>query len=213
MAMFPAKEKFNCHIPEDGQNRGFTLVEILVSLFIFSMAMTIVGQLFFYSLKMQRQMASHTELINELSYSMERISRGLRMAQKDTDGSCIAQNENYQSDSNSYGDKIKFKTPDTSFTSGDPVDCVEYYLDDYYSTGVVSLMESRVNEGGAFEDYVLPLTSPLVDVQSFSITEFGWSQDDYLQPRAVLHIVAQDDEKHNLEVQMTVSQRNIDIKY
>jgi len=195
------------------RDRGFTLVEMMVSLLIFSMTMTIVGQLFFYSLKMQRQMAAHNKLINELSYSMERMSRGLRMAQKDAAGTCIGAYENYESDTNSYGDSVKFKTPDTSFASSSAIDCVEYYLDDYYSNGVTSLMESRSNEGGAFSDYTLPLTSPTIDVESFKITENGWSQEDTIQPRTVIHIKATDGEGQDLEVQMTVSQRNIDIRY
>jgi prepilin-type N-terminal cleavage/methylation domain-containing protein len=195
------------------RGRGFTLVEMMVSLFIFSMTMGVVGQLFLYSLKMQRQMSAHNKLINELSYSMERISRGLRMAQKDMTGTCIGQYENFEKTTDTYGDHIKFKSPDTSFVSSNPIDCIEYYLDDYYSTGVTSLMESRSNEGGAFSDYSLPLTSPAIDVQTFSITESGWSQNDDSQPRVVVHIVAVDGEGQNLEVQMTVSQRNIDIRY
>ena len=197
------------------KRNGFTLVEMMVSLFIFSMTMTIVGQLFFYSLKMQRQMSAHTKLINEMSYGMERISRGLRMAQKDTAGACIGQYENYQRSTDAYGDHIKFLTPDTSFLSANPVDCVEYYLDHPadYPTGVIALMESRHSEGAAFADYALPLTSPDVDVQSFAAAEQGWSQDDTSQPRVIIHLKALDKEGQDLEVQMTVSQRNIDIRY
>jgi len=211
--MAKTKGTNNRQVSKSGRSGGFTLIEMMVSLFIFSMTMTIVGQLFFYSLKMQRQMSAHTKLINELSYSMERISRGIRMAQKDTTGSCIGQYENYESGSDALGDHIKFKTPDTSFVSATPTDCVEYYLDNYYSPGVISLMESRSNEGGVFPDYVLPLTSPTINVQSFEIVESGWSQNDNSQPRVILLIKAIDGEGQDLEVQMTVSQRNIDIRY
>ena len=196
---------------------GFTLVEMMVSIVIFSLAMTIAAQLFFYSLKMQRQMTARTKLINELAYSTERISRGIRMAQKETAaaGGCIGQYENYQRTVDSFGDRLKFLTPDTSFVSASPVDCVEYYLGHPadYPTGVVALMESRHNNGGAFADYALPLTSPAVDIQSFAVTERGWSQDDTYQPRVTLHLKALDAEGQEMEVQMTVSQRNIDIRY
>jgi len=191
------------------------LVEIMVSMAIFSLTMTIVMQLFFYSLKMQRQMAARTELINELSYSMERMSRGIRMAQKDTAGTCIGQNENYQRSVDSYGDHVKFLTPDTSFASSNAVDCVEYYLGHPadYPAGVVALMESRHNAGGAFSDYALPLTSPMADIQSFAVMDRGWSQDDTIQPRVILHLKAFDAEGQEMEVQMAVSQRNSDIRY
>ncbi len=194
---------------------GFTLVELMVSLVIFSLAMTIVGQLFFYSLKMQRQMAARTKMINELSYAMERISRGMRMAQKDTTGTCVAQYENYEWFEDANGDHVKFKTPDTSFISSTPLDCVEYYLDEPagYPTGVTALMEARHNEGGAFADYTLPLTSPGVTVQSFAVKQHGWSQNDTIQPRVIIYIRAIDSQDQELEAQMTVSQRNIDIRY
>jgi prepilin-type N-terminal cleavage/methylation domain-containing protein len=215
MPFFNKKNQANNISNRRDRQEGFTLVEMMVSMMIFSLAMTIVGQLFFYSLKMQRQMAARTKLINELAYSMERISRGLRMAQKDAAGACIAQNENYEWSEDAYGDHIKFQTPDTSFVSGTPIDCVEYYLGHPagYPTGVVALLEARHNEGGAFSDFTLPLTSPGVDIQSFAVKQYGWSQDDTVQPRVIIHIKALDPMGQELEVQMTVSQRNIDIRY
>jgi len=110
---------------------------------------------------------------------------------------------------------FKFLTPDTSFISSNPMDCVEYYLGhpSDYPSGVLALMESRHNQGGAFSDYALPLTSPNIDIQSFAVAQQGWSQDDTSQPRVTLHIKALDAQGQEMELQMTVTQRNIDIRY
>ena len=49
-------------------NKGFTLVEMLVSISIFSMAMTIVAQLFFYSLSAEKRVAASVKHKKDLSW-------------------------------------------------------------------------------------------------------------------------------------------------
>jgi len=187
-------------------NGGYTLVEMLVSLAIFSMAMTVAAQLFFYSLKAKNMLVAHSQLINEMTYNFEHISRGLRMAKKSTDATCLsASGLNFEKTATG----IKFQNP--GLAGG--VECVEYYIGNPYPSGVNALMERRVASAWNFD---LPLTSPEINVVSFSVAESpvfsGWSQEDDLQPRVTLYMKAENDQGEVIENQITVSQRDIDVR-
>jgi len=192
---------------------GFTLVELLVSLMIFSVSMGVVSQLFTFSLKAERMLASHAQLVNEMSYNMEHISRGLRMAKKSklTDPACLsAENINYETTTHVYGSQttygIKFQNPTMSGT----VDCVEYYMGYVSYPGKAVLMERRSSNGVFLYD--LPMNSPAVELLHFNISGTGWPQEDELQPRVTIYIETKGKEGQILKIQTTVSQRNLDIR-
>jgi prepilin-type N-terminal cleavage/methylation domain-containing protein len=185
------------------KTRGFTLVEILVSVAIFSVAMGIVVQMFYYSLRMQKYLTAHFQLFNEISYNMEYISRGLRMAQKSIDSSCLT-SAGLNFEKTAAG--IKFRVPNATGGS----DCVEYYTatPPGYPAAVIALMEKRTS---ITDSYDLPLTSPKITILNFEIKDSGWMQTDNLQPRVTIYIKAQGAVGEILENQFTVSQRNLDI--
>jgi prepilin-type N-terminal cleavage/methylation domain-containing protein len=206
-------------------NKGFTLVEMLVSISIFSMAMTIVAQLFFYSLSAEKRVAAHSQLVNEMSYNMEHISRGIRMVKKiptgQTDGcsALVVPGMNFALDPDPSVSGIIYRNDNTA----GGVDCVEYYTchpgNPCYPTtgysGVTVLMESRMSytsAGVPIFNFNLPLTSPKINITNFSVTGIGWSQTDEAQPRVTLYIQAQNDQKEILKNQVTISQRDIDIQ-
>lgn len=182
--------------------QGFTLIEVMVSLAIFSLSMIVVGQLFFRSLYIQKFLVAHFQLVNEMSYNLEHISRGLRMAVKGEGASCLPQGVNFEQTAAG----IKFQDVNPNGTT----DCVEYYLGHPadYPSGILALMERRVGTSSSFD---LPLTSPKIKILNFSVTGTGWSQSDRLQPRITIYIQAQNNENEILENQITVSQRNPDI--
>jgi len=184
---------------------GFTLVELLVSMAVFSLVMGVVMQLFFYSMRSHRIILAKSQMIGEMSYNLEHISRGLRMAKKSQDTSCLsAKGMNFEK---TAGAGIKFQVMDSSGR----LNCVEYYLGHPvdYPQGVNALMEHRVN---ASQDFYLPLTSPVINVLEFAIADYGWDQNDQLQPRATIHIKIQGKENQVLENQITVSQRDLDVQ-
>ncbi len=188
---------------------GFTLVELMVSIAVFSLVMGVIMQLFFYSMRSHRIILAKSQMIGEMSYNLEHISRGLRMAKKsqvDTTW-CLPAGTNFQKyDLNSDGifDSIKFLNVNQDGTFR----CVEYYLGVF--EGASALMERQViNSGGVFD---LPITSPAINVLEFAIAEYGWGQNDRLQPRATIHIKIQGKENQVLENQITISQRDLDIQ-
>jgi prepilin-type N-terminal cleavage/methylation domain-containing protein len=200
-------------------NKGFTLVEVLVSLGIFSLVMIVVSQAFMSSLDAKKSLVARSQMINEMSFSLEHISRGIRMAKKSTDtinGGCLLAGEhiNYELSSHTdcQGDTvqgIRFIAPNVTGPAT-TFDCVDFYKGCF--NGQAALIESRRNltTGEAFD---LPLTSPLTTVIDFSVAldQYGWSQEDIIQPRVTLFIKVQDKEGGLMQAQTTVSQRNPDI--
>ena len=212
------REPISIKQPGNGANlrEGFTLIEMLVSIAIFSLSMTVVFQLFSFSMKAQKVLTAHSQLVNEISYDMEHISRGIRMAKKDTEGTCISTpvfpNLNFERTTHFWDGKsdthgIKFQTPNAA----GGYDCVEYYmgyLDGYGNTAV--LVEERASGASTF---TLPLTSPDIELLNFNISGTGWSQDDDLQqPRVTLSLEMRGRERQSVAIQTTVSQRNPDVR-
>lgn len=176
---------------------GFTLVETLVALAVFSLSMGVVTQIFSYSMHIQRFLTAHYQMTNEMSYNLEHISRGLRMAKKSEDALCLpGAGMNFQQPGPHGG--IRFLNP--KLNGG--YECVEYYLEGQ------RLMESRDSAAWNFD---LPLTSPDVKILAFTATGAGWSQEDVLQPRVTIYIKAESKEGEILENQITISQRDIDV--
>lgn len=170
--------------------KGFTLIEILVSVFIFSLIIAVTAGVFVSGLGAQRRALQSNQLLSQMSYTMEYMSRALRMAKKD-DGTCIGDKLNYKIE----GNGIKFRNYKN--------ECQKFYLDG------TQLKEDR-------DGSVALLTSTDFEVSEFRIGEFGWLQPpaDYLQPRVTLFLEtkAAGQESPKIQLQTTISQRNLDIQ-
>lgn len=178
------------------QNDGFTLVEIMVALAVFLIMIAVIMQLFFYANRAHRIILAKAQMMGEMSYNLEHISRGLRMAKKAQDTSCLsAKGLNFEKTARGG---IRFQT----INSLGQIDCVEYYV-----AGNL-LMQYRYNSEREFD---LPMISPAVKVLQFSVAEYGWAQTDWLQPRVTLRIKMEGREGQTMESQITVSQRDLDI--
>ena len=89
------------------KNRGYTLIEVLVSVAIFSIIIAGPTGLFVLSLRNQNMSLALGETIDNTSHAVEYISRALRMARKDRAGECITLNYNYENPSADTS-KIRF---------------------------------------------------------------------------------------------------------
>ncbi len=183
---------------------GFTLVELMVSITIFLLAMIVVSEIFSRAVRAHRHLLAQTQIVNELSYDLERIGRGLRQAKKAKDSSCIAQNSNFET--NIDQDEITF----LMVGQDGLLNCVKFYREPQ-PNGKYALMEKRF---GAAVNFDLPITSPDINILEFKVYSddvFGWSQTDYRQPRAVLHVKAEGKNGAAFEGQLAVSQRSLDL--
>lgn len=180
--------------------KGFTLVEMLVTIGIFSlMVNTIVGA-FIFGISLQRRILAEAELLNEINFALEYMERALRMAKKDdieiwkqTKNCLTGEKVNFEVTREGKG--IKFRNYENQ--------CQEFYL----SNG--RLVEEREEE----TNY---LTSEKIKITNFQINLIGEPQGDQKQPRVTIFIEVEAETIKNLpklQIQTTISQRDLDVEY
>jgi len=167
--------------------RGFTLIEMLVAVTIFVTVITVASAIFVSGLRAQRQSLAYQQLLDQTSYLMEYMSRAIRMAKKDMDGSCIAAKLNYEFD----GQCLKFKN-----YKGE---CRQFCLE----TGRLKEIKEDV------QNY---LTSPELEVKKFNVTLTGQTQNDKLQPLVSIFLNIEGKEQSKIKIQTSISQRDLDIQ-
>lgn len=169
------------------QNKGFTLIEMVVSVAIFTLLVGVTSSVFLSSIKNQKQSLAGQEILDQASYLMEYMSRSLRMAQKDMIGDCTGTAKlNYVFE----GQCLKFLNYNK--------ECQQFCLDG-----------TRLkDENGSF------LTSANLQVSNFGVLLSGATQPpiDYLQPRVTISLNIAGQEQMSLKIQTTISQRNLDVR-
>lgn len=168
-------------------SKGFTLVEMLIVVLIFSIVIGAAVGVFVSAIKIQKYNLTYQQLLNQVSYAMEYMSRAVRMAAKD-DGTCGFSGENYKvSDGNR---KIEFRN-----YKGE---CQEFYWD----TDTNQLVSSSA------------LTSDDFEITSLNFIVVGASDSDNIQPRVTISMQVQgkgSGYQPKVNIQTTISQRNLDI--
>ncbi len=180
---------------------GFTLVEMIVGITIFSIILSAVAGLFATSLKAQRSNLAVEESLSQTSYVLEYMSRALRMAKKDLSASCLSlRGYNYENTNNDTS-KIKFIKFDYSQNYDA---CYEFSL----QGGI--LQESRTSlQTGVKTTQNLTSANLAINQLVFKLT--GENQNNDIQPRVVIVLNLAGRENSQLQIQTTVSQRNLDV--
>ncbi len=177
-------------------NKGFTLVELLVAAGIFSMIVITVVGVFTASIKLQDSVLSTKKVIGEINYAMEFMSRNLRMVVKDSNGACLDVSPlNYQLLNENTGIKVR-----NILQSGN---CQEIVLDP-----ITSRIEFNDTDTGV-NSY---LTSPGIEVTKLEFYISGDGDDD-LQPMVTIYLEAKSGKAPPIKIQTSVSQRNLDVYY
>lgn len=184
--------------------KGFTIIEMLVAVTIFTLIVGSATGLFISAVRSQSKALAAQKLLDETSYVMEYMSRALRMAKKETNApSCLSSNGlNYENPSFPSLDSIKFIKYEHA-TNQDV--CYEFFLDG-------DQLKERKNGGTANA-----LTSNKVKVTSLkfvdSISSGSWSGSDSYQPRVTITLTAQKEPegKPEIKIQTTISQRSLDL--
>jgi len=168
-------------------NKGFTLIEMLVSVLIFSIVFGTAMGVFTSVIKLQKYNLAHQQLLNQTSYAMEYMDRAIRMAKKDDIG-CI-DGSNYDETSNS----IEFATYHGQ--------CWEFYLE---------AEQLKINKDGT----IYNLTSADFKASNFNVTVTGDSLGDDLQPKVTIFMEIEgkgSGTQPKVKIQTTISQRNLDM--
>ena len=190
--------------------KGYTLIEVLVAVGIFTILIAAPTGFFVGSLRGQLKTLASQKLLDNTSYCLEYISRSLRMAKKElsTDPltACLLQGGtalygyNYQITRG--GDGLKFKNYKN--------ECQEFFLDG---------SDNRLKESknGATP---VALTSEDLEIISFKIGPAeSWDQDDTDQPRVTLFLKIKgakgqkSELRPEIKIQTVISQRDLDVPY
>jgi len=173
-------------------NRGFTILELLVAVSIFSIAIVSATSLFISAMRGQWNAIAQQNLIENTRFVLEHMSRQIRMAQRldSAVGTCPA--NIFFSDS---GPTIKF----IDYKS----DCIEYR---------VSANKIQLNPGTGFVD----LTSDDIRVNNLYFLVEGRLPNDVKQPKVTIYINADVPSillggSPDIRLQTTVSARNLDV--
>ena len=180
---------------------AYTLIEILVAVTIFSFIIAGPTGLFVTSLKGQRKALTSTEIADNISYALEYVSRALRMAKKDLDGSCIEAGSNYENPGLDIS-KIRFLNYQEL--------CQEFSSNNGQFGQKQSIDKSEENFG-QFQ----PLTPNDLEITFLKFQLSGQDQEDDLQPRLTIsfEIQKKDQPESKIRLQTTLSQRNLDFIY
>jgi prepilin-type N-terminal cleavage/methylation domain-containing protein len=179
--------------------KGFTMVEVLVSVGIFSIILGSALMVFSNTLRNQRKINYQQTVLGEMSYVMEYISRSLRMAKKDdvdiygisTKNCFPAIKANYQATTSgvifrSYGNA-----------------CQEFYLEN-----------NQLKEIKDSGQPAVALTSPNIRITHFEIANSGsWGQSDNLQAAITISVEVTNPDNTKDYFHTTVSQRDLDVAY
>jgi len=187
-------------------NKSYTLIEVLVAVSIFTIIIAAPTGFLVGSLKGQQKALASQKLLDNTSYTLEYMSRTLRMAKKELstesaaacllEDSTILYGYNYQITRSETGLRfINYKE-----------ECQEFFLE-----------QKRLKESkDGIENY---LTSEDLEITSLKFKLSGESQTDNDQPRATLFLEIKggkdlkDELRPLIKIQTTISQRNLDVPY
>lgn len=178
-------------------NRGFTLVEMLVVMLIFSIIIGAISGLFISSIQAQKNALATQQLLDQTSFALEYMSRALRMAKKQTSDlpPCLSGNGlNYEI---TYGGSgLKF----INHLEND--DCQEFFLENE---------QLKQKKNNLTETLELTSPPPKLQITSLNFSLSGQAQGDSLQPKATIFLKIKMETGPEINIQTTVSQRNLDI--
>jgi len=184
------------------KSKGVSLIEMLAAVAIFAITVGAISGIFVSTIRTQRRILAIQELLDQTSYVLEYMGRALRMAKKDSDGTCISVGNNYENPSGIS--TIKF----IAIREGGEF-CWEFsrQLD-----GTVYRIQERGKIGTA-EETTSFLTSNKLQVNSLKFNLSGEPGSDTLQPRVTifLEILGRGTtERPEIQIQTSISQRPLD---
>jgi len=184
------------------QKNAFTLIEMLVAASVFSLIVSAITGIFGLGLGSQRYVLSSGVLLDETSYSLEYISRALRMARKDRAGVCVSPPGPFSTSTQRDIGGYSYSGLGIKFLRYDNV-CQEFFLDE-------SDARLKENKDGYMEP--IPLTSNKLRISSFKCEIF---QGETVQPRATISLEIEGGSsgryQPEIKIQTTVSQRNLNL--
>ena len=181
-------------------NTGFTLIEIMVSVGIFAIVMTISAGSLFSILDANAKSQAQKSVINNLNLALESMSRSMRVG---TAYHC--------GDSGALNDVVDCSSGDSFFafeaSGGDDGTSSDQVIFRLSGTSI----EKSIDGGGSFT----AITSPQVVVENLTFYVTGSSSSDNSQPKVLITVRGEagtkERTKTDFDIQTTVSQRQLDV--
>lgn len=213
------------------KNKGFTIIELVVVIAVFLFIIGAALSIFIYIFKHQRRVLKEQQLVNQISYVQEYMSKALRAAKVATSDACTGTGyiyllTNYDSGTGVYKG-IKFLRQDDSGADL----CQEFFVENEsagdFNTPLV-LKEIKGNRPAiaiTSKDLNLDPENPArfaINGTDGSLVSLGCSQEnplecgatseDPMQPRITIMLGIKDIDGVAKTIQTTVSQRNLNLK-
>lgn len=186
------------------RKNGYTLVETLVSIAIFSLLSVGIINIFTSILKTQTRILQDQEVMDQSNYSLEYMGKILRMAKKDLTGDCTGEaNTSYGISSN----QVTFLAYDTK---------AEEYRCRRFSFASDSINESKSSDETSDNlSTAEAITSSKVKITALTFAVTGDGVDT-IQPKVTIMIEMEPTSQIlsadvNIIVQTSISQRQLDI--
>jgi prepilin-type N-terminal cleavage/methylation domain-containing protein len=175
------------------QSAGFSLIEVLVSVALFSVIIMSTTQIFKMVIDSQRSALATQNVQESLKYFLEVVGKEIRMAQKDN-GVCmlVPDDKIFAVASNAYGDALYFKNYYNQ--------CVAYYL---YNDG--DEQRFRVSRG-VNTDFISP-AKIRIDTLNFTLTEDPATVQPAVTLNLKAHALGQGEFKSEMDIQTTMTSR------
>jgi prepilin-type N-terminal cleavage/methylation domain-containing protein len=182
---------------------GFTLIEMMVALAVFTVAIGAISGLFIAALRQQRTILASQGVLDQVSYAFEYMGRSLRLAAKEMAcGACLPL-DGLNFEITRSGTGIKF----INHLQAD--DCQEFFLEN-------SQIKYRRRIGWPDEN-TMSLTSDSLQVLQFEFYLSGESQSDDLQPKVTIFSEIKSTlasaPAQTMNIQTSISQRSLDVTY
>lgn len=181
------------------REKGFTIPELLVALFVFSLVTGGATNMLLSGIAAQRSSLATQELLDQSSFAIEYMTRSLRQARKDLGPTCLrAQGLNYEL--TQAGEGIMFINANSQ--------CQEFRL-------TAQRIEEVFWQGGEISSQAF-LTSNNPAITSLEFLLKGEGQGDDFQPRVTFAFKiegqgAKAESRPSLQFQISVSQRSVDV--
>lgn len=195
-------------------NKGFTLIEVMISVGLFTVIMIIGITAILGVNNTYRKSRSMRAAIDNLSFIMEDMSRNIRLGYSyrclyDIEVSSI----DVEDPLDGFGCRGIAFEPFWDPVSGDPGDQIIYYIFEDPNTGIGSIFKS---DAGGIDGSFSPMNSLNVDIDPAKSSFFivgAQSDSDFKQPFVVINlsgVASSSSQSTDFNLQTTVTQRLLD---
>ncbi len=185
---------------KEKHSKGFTLVETLVAMLVFTLVIEAAIAILVSAIRLQKYNLAYFKIVYKTSYALEYMSRQIRMAQRDSSGDCT-------------------NTPNSRFgitqIPGTLIDGLMFRDSEGVCKGFF-FEASRVKEyddSRSGSDKILELTPDDIEVSSPNFVLLGQSGMDLIQPRVTISMKVKGKNQGaqpTVNIQTTISARNLD---